>query len=535
MRFGVGLGALGRLFAALAVAIFAVLLGALAARADMGGQKRVALVIGNGAYLYAPKLDNPIVDAKAFAASLRRLGFQVTEGYDLTSAQMRTTVAEFAKALPDSQAALVFYAGHGVSLDEENYLLPTDIQLKSPTDLDLNAISVSLVLRQMRREERVNIVVLDACRDNPFAADLARAKTRAVVGERGLSRVEGELARGALIAFASDPKSVALDGRPGEHSPFTKALLDHIEDPGVSIDTVMSRVRSEVWDETKNRQLPWVNTSIIGEFELNPAIPNKEPASAAVAIPAAATAAPDRRTEENLLWDSAQRSNLPADYQAYLDVYPAGFFAAMARNRIAALGPQATPRSGPAGGEAPPLTVQSEVGAEETERALGLDLAARKELQQRLLVLGLDVGLADGEFGEKTRIAIGEWQKRHGAAPSGYVGPLQYAALKSESEPLYRRFLAAVAPTQAPTPARPPVRAAPTSTAQKAPTRVYRLGGAAAKDASKGQKSLTNSQPAATPETAAPPPTFAPEVFQGLRALSDSLNATVPKSGLPAN
>jgi len=115
--------------------------------------------------------------------------------------------------------------------------------LKSPTDLDLGAISVSLVLKQMKREDRVNVVILDACRDNPFAADLARNRTRAIIGERGLSRIDGDLARGTLIAFASDPKSVALDGPAGRHSPFTEALVAHLEDPGVSIDTVMTRVR----------------------------------------------------------------------------------------------------------------------------------------------------------------------------------------------------------------------------------------------------------------------------------------------------
>ena len=227
-------------------------------------------MIGNGDYKTAPRLDNPPIDAKAVAASLKRLGFQVVEGYDLSMAQMRASVAEFSAALPDAKAAIVYYAGHGVSVDEENCILPTDIVLKSPTDLDLGAISISLLLKQMKREERVNVVILDACRDNPFAADLAHSRSRSVVGERGLSRVEGDLARGTLIAFASDPKSTALDGRPGEHSPFTRALIDHLEDPGVPIDTVMNRVRSEVWETTNNRQLPWVNTSIIGEFSLNP-------------------------------------------------------------------------------------------------------------------------------------------------------------------------------------------------------------------------------------------------------------------------
>ncbi|PZR84313.1 MAG: hypothetical protein DLM68_13040 [Hyphomicrobiales bacterium] len=120
-------------------------------------EKRVALVIGNGGYKVARALPNPPVDAKAVAAAFRRLGFEVIDGYDLTITQMRQKIAEFSSAISDSKAAVVYYAGHGVSVDEENYLLPVDLALKSPTDLDLNAISLSLVLKQMKREETVNI------------------------------------------------------------------------------------------------------------------------------------------------------------------------------------------------------------------------------------------------------------------------------------------------------------------------------------------------------------------------------------------
>ena len=487
------------------------------ARAEV--EKRVALVIGNGDYAYAPKLDNPSGDARAFAASLRRLGFQVTEGYDLTSAQMRLATAQFAASLRDARAALVYYAGHGVSLDEENYLLPVDIQLKTPADLDLDAISVSLILRQMRREERVNVVILDACRDNPFAAELAHAKTRAVVAERGLSRVDGESARGALIAFASDPKSVALDGAPGEHSPFTKALLRHIEDSDVSIDTVMSRVRSEVWQETGSRQLPWVNTSIIGEFDLNPASSIKAaPSPIVAATPSpAATLSPESHAQEDFVWDSAQRSNLPGDYQAYLDAYPAGVFAAMARNRIASLTPPSPPRAGPAVNVAP----APEVGSEETEQALALDLAARKEIQQRLALMGLGGGVADGDFGDQTRNAIRLWQERHTFTPSGRLGPLQLAALKAESDLPYRSFLAA--PPKAPP--SPPVIAKPAHPAVKTIARLPRP----ARPAREVAAPAADAPVAAAPTAAAPDSHFAPEVFNGLRALSDSLNATLPK------
>ena len=121
------------------------------ALAGTGADKRVALVIGNGAYERAPKLDNAAFDAKAVADAFGKLGFEVVEGYDLDIAQMRAKVSEFASALPDAKSAVIYYAGHGISVDEENYLIPTDISLKSPTDLDQGAISVSLLLRQMKR------------------------------------------------------------------------------------------------------------------------------------------------------------------------------------------------------------------------------------------------------------------------------------------------------------------------------------------------------------------------------------------------
>ncbi len=152
--------------------------------------------------------------------------------------------------MSDSNPVQFYYAGHGISVDEENYLVLTDIVLKSPTDLDLNAISVSLLLKQMKRDDRVNIVIFaHACRDNPFAAVLARQKTRALVVERGLTPIDGDLARGTLIAFASDPKSSALDRPTGAHSPFTEAFLAHLFDAGIPI-TVISWVRNDVREKT---------------------------------------------------------------------------------------------------------------------------------------------------------------------------------------------------------------------------------------------------------------------------------------------
>ena len=423
-------------------------------------ERRVALVIGNGAYRFAPALENPTIDAKGVAAALRRIGFEVIDGYDLSFLEMRAKLSEFAGTIADTKAALVYYAGHGVSVEDENFLLPVDIALKSVTDLDINAINIDLILRQMRREERVNVVILDACRDNPFAKELAAStKNRSSVSERGLSRIDVS-AKGTLIAFATDPKSVAADGPKGSHSPFTMALLKHIETPGASIDTILNRVRAEVWETTNKRQMPWVNTSLIGEFILNPAQPAATltlggPAAATTpaATPVAATS--DRVSQEQRLWDSAEKSNAADDYQAYLDAYPTGTFAQMAKNRIGrarlALAPAATDLAQPAtvqreAGATPEAVaaaaaLKAEVSTPVTEKTLGLKLAQRKELQQRLIVMGYDKLKVTGTFDEATRAAIGEWQKSRNLAPTTWLGKAQHAALLAQSEQAFQRFV----------------------------------------------------------------------------------------------
>jgi uncharacterized caspase-like protein len=479
-------------------------------------EKRVALVIGNGAYQNAVRLDNAVFDARAVADSFRKLGFQVVDGYDLDIDQMRSKVSEFSAALSDSKSAVIYYAGHGISVDEENYLVPTDIILKSPTDLDLNAISVSLLLKQMKRDDRVNIVILDACRDNPFAAVLAKQRTRALVVERGLTPIDGDLARGTLIAFASDPKSTALDGPTGEHSPFTGAFLAHLFDAGVPIDTVMSRVRNDVWEKTGHHQLPWVNTSLIGEYELNPELapaPTAE-SSKPPAAPAETLADP-RQAQENLLWESAQHSNLGADYQAYLSAFPGGVFAQMAKNRIASMEsartsapttptPQTLAMTEPTGPKADEL--KDNLGTADTERALNLSPAGEKEVQQRLTALDLYKGPMTGALDPATRSALAEWQKKSGFAPTSFLDSAQVAALKADSETEYQKYLAAQ-PASQPAAAEAPRRAlakpspkAPVARAAKPPAPV-----APARRVVKRTKPSRSE----TADQGAPPPPFA--------------------------
>jgi uncharacterized caspase-like protein len=488
------------------------------AAAVQPSEKRVALVIGNGGYQSAVRLDNAVFDAKAVAESFRKLGFQVVDGYDLNIDQMRSKVSEFSAALSDSKSALIYYAGHGIAVDEENYLIPTDIVLKSPTDLDLNAISVSLLLKQMKRDDRVNIVILDACRDNPFAATLARAKTRALVVERGLTRIDGDLARGTLIAFASDPKSTALDGQTGAHSPFTEAFLSHLFDRGVTIDTVMSRVRNDVWEKTGHHQLPWVNTSLIGEYELNPQ-PTLEPAAEITKPVATPTefAADPRQAQENLLWESAQHSNLGADYQAYLSAFPSGVFAQMAKNRIAstesartsapAAAPQTLAMVGPS--SLKDDAVKDYVATADTERNLNLGVAGEKEVQARLSAIDLYMGPKTGALDSATRSALAQWQKKSGFAPTSFLDSSQLAALKADSEAEYQKSLAAQPAIQ---PAAPEPRRALVKPSPRLP--VVRSAKPSAPPAAPARRVVkrTNTNAPETMAQSAPPP---PPVFLG--------------------
>ena len=492
---------LARIAALAAVAFFTVSPSSAAVSLS---DKRVALVIGNGAYENAVRLDNAVFDAKAVAAGFRKLGFQVVDGYDLDIDHMREKVSEFSAALTGAKSAVIYYAGHGVSVDEENYLIPTDIVLKSPTDLDLNAISVSLLLKQMKREDQVNIVILDACRDNPFAEALARQKTRSLVVERGLSPIDGDLARGTLIAFASDPKSSALDGPSGHHSPFTAAFLDHLFDPGVTIDTVMSRVRNEVWEKTGHHQLPWVNTSLIGEYDLNPQLAPGPTAESAKPPAPVEPAAEQRQAEENLLWESAEKSNLAADYQAYLDAFPNGVFARMAKNRIAnmeertsppAAAPQALAMREPTGPKE--NAFKDDVATVDTERALNLSAAGEKEVQERLTVIDLYKGPATGTLDDATRSALAEWQTKRGYAPTSFLNSAELAALRADSETEYQKYLAAEKPAPEPV-RRATVRSSPRSLATRA-----------AKPAAKPARRVdrrTKPKRTETAEQAAPPP-----------------------------
>jgi uncharacterized caspase-like protein len=321
----------------LLILVFSVI-GILASSNVAKADRRVAFVVGNGAYENVTPLPNPPIDAKAIAGLLREVGFDVVEGTNLTRDKMTEKLLDFGKKAEGADLALFFYAGHGIAINGTNYLLPVDADIKSEMDVKLgSAISLDITLDQTMNDAKVKLVFLDACRDNPFAATLRSSKSTRAKVEIGLA--EMKTGEGTLIAFATGPGKTALDGQEGAPSPFTRALLANIAKPGVDIQEAMTKVRAQVNEETNRGQLPWGPTNLIGPVYLNPVA---TPAAAA-ANTSIATTSPASDVELEF-WRSVKDSNKPEELNAYLTAYPLGRFKAIALARIASLqdGPNTT-------------------------------------------------------------------------------------------------------------------------------------------------------------------------------------------------
>ena len=242
----------------LCLGLLAVLASAVLCTVPALAQTRVALVIGNSAYRHVPALPNPRNDASDVAASLERLGFAVRRIDDAGFEQMRRALLEFGTAARGADMAIVFFAGHGMEIGGDNWLVPVDAELKSDLDTEQEAISLRNVVVTVSAASKLGLVVLDACRNNPFMAKMQRtAATRAV--DRGLARVEPT--GSVLVAYAARDGTVADDGT-GRNSPFTTALLRHMETPGLEINFLFRRVRDDVITATGRRQEPFVYGSL---------------------------------------------------------------------------------------------------------------------------------------------------------------------------------------------------------------------------------------------------------------------------------
>jgi uncharacterized caspase-like protein len=231
-------------------------------------EQRVALVIGNGAYRSAPELSNSRNDADDISEQLKRVGFVVSDGRDLDRSAMHAALGRFAQRIRGSEAALVYYSGHGLQINGQNYLVPVDLKYEDGTFTPFDLIKLDDVIDALGYTDGVRLLILDACRDNPFANSLAQNKgNRGIGATRGLAKIERS--QGMLIAYSTQPNSVADDGT-GRNSPFSAALVQEIQVPGIEVATVFRRVAINVNRETQGRQTPELSVSLLRDFYLNP-------------------------------------------------------------------------------------------------------------------------------------------------------------------------------------------------------------------------------------------------------------------------
>jgi uncharacterized caspase-like protein len=290
-------------------------------------EKRVALVLGNSNYQNVAPLANPVNDSTRIATTLKDAGFDVVDSRkDLSAADTRRALRDFADRARDADIAVVYYAGHGIEVDGGNYLIPVDARLERDTDVYDEALSLDRVLVAIEPAKKLRLVILDACRDNPFSRSMKRTVATRAIGQ-GLAKVE-PTSPNVLIAYSAKAGSTAADGD-GKNSPFTAALSHHITKPGLDVRRAFGFVRDEVLKNTGNKQEPFVYGSLGGEdVPLVPA-PRQAPAAAAPVAPAPSAQAEARRDYELAL----QIGNKSA-LNAFLAQYPDGFYASLAKLQL---------------------------------------------------------------------------------------------------------------------------------------------------------------------------------------------------------
>ncbi|HYG90231.1 MAG TPA: SUMF1/EgtB/PvdO family nonheme iron enzyme [Azospirillum sp.] len=246
------------------------------APAPAGAEKRIALVIGVSSYVHAPELVNPRNDARAIAETLRKLDFNVDEQYDLDVRGFSTALRQFGLKASQADVAVLYYAGHGIQVSGANYLIPSDAQLERERDLVYEAVPLNLPLGELAQARKLGILILDACRNNPFVDRLTRTGTQRVQAHPGFGRVD-DTPSDTLVAMATRADQLAEDGS-GQHSPYTAALLQHLETPGLELSLFFRNVRDTVKQATDGRQDPFIYGSLgATPFYFNPRPPNRPP------------------------------------------------------------------------------------------------------------------------------------------------------------------------------------------------------------------------------------------------------------------
>ena len=370
-----------------------VALIAIAAASPTAAEKRVALVIGNSAYQAPlPALPNPLRDAADIGRALEADGFETTVKTDVKRRELYQLIDAFAAKIagsPDT-VGLFYYAGHGLQTNGKNYLVPVDAVLRTKADLEAEAIDADKLRRAMdEAHNRINILILDSCRDDP----LPDGRTVA----RGLARMAAP--RGTFIGYAAAPGQTALDGEPGENGVFTGVLLKQLTVPGLQLENAFKRVIAGVDERSGGKQLPWMKSSVQGEFFFVPpggAAVFPPPAPPATLPPAQAPSADTMTQAEMLFWQSVQQNPTVAGYEEYLKQFPNGRFAGLARLRIAAL--HAPPSS--------PAPLQPKPAPREVSRT--------SSLCGRVTEYSVAMPAGSGGFDEFIGAWSGNWSNRNG-------------------------------------------------------------------------------------------------------------------------
>ncbi|WP_460085887.1 caspase family protein [Roseibium sp. LAB1] len=375
-------------------------------------EKRVALVIGNSSYDNATYLDNPVNDAKAVESKLLELGFDVLLSLDADQQSFIETLEEFRERLEGATHAVFYFAGHGIQVDGQNYLISTNASLDSRFKVQSETIALDQIIEVMEGSSPVNMVFLDACRTNPFTERLreVESRSRSATITKGLAPMSRALhdrsGKELLVMFATAPNRLAEDGE-GENSPFAKALIQHLGTPSAEVSIALKRVIKDVREATNYRQSPEILSSMSVEFFFNHRLPEN------------ASDLTGSSDAIYLAFNAARNSNTSDAWRRFLDQTPDGYYADLARDALVEA-------------EANEYVFDVSVSSEQAENSLALNASERRDVQLVLAALRYDPGPADGAFGKGTRHALQAFQREWGLAPTGYIDKLTQQYLRSE-------------------------------------------------------------------------------------------------------
>jgi uncharacterized caspase-like protein len=420
------MGALRLLF----LLAFSFLVGCGSALAD----KRVALVIGNSAYQKVAKLSNPANDAAAVSTMLKSAGFEVDSRLNLSASELRRSLREFGGKSRDADVAIIYYAGHGIELDGTNYLIPVDAILETDTDVLDETLPLERILVAVDPAKQLRLVILDACRDNPFAKTMKRTVASRAIG-RGLAKVE-PTSPNTMIAFAAKAGSTASDGD-SRNSPFAAALVEHLPKPGLDLRRAFGFVRDDVLKNTGNKQEPYVYGSLGGNDV--PLVPVKPLATGPQADPQASV-----RRDYELALQAGDRGA----WEAFLRAYPNGFYADLANVQLKKISAE---EARAAAVEKARLAEQEKTrlaaeGARQAEQEKAAKAAKAAEEARLAAERAKQAELEKAAAAERTRLA--EQEKVRLAAEKAKPAEPEKAAAAEKAATEKKEQVAALAPSQ---------------------------------------------------------------------------------------